>query len=86
MNEHQKIQHKEQSIARLERQLAKAKVKQRKADTRRKIQLGGLIIKAKMDVYPKDVILGALIQAESALKEEGSRQFYQLIGKNAFLE
>ena len=53
----------EQAVNRLEQNLALEKIKKRKADTRRKIELGGLVIKAKMDQYPEDVILGVLISA-----------------------
>ena len=61
----------EQAVNRLERNLALEKIKKRKADTRRKIELGGLVIKAGMDRYPKNVILGALL---SAFEELGQGQ------------
>lgn len=44
----------------------------RREETRRKIQLGGLVIKAGMDEYPAAVILGALSLAAKALKGENS--------------
>jgi hypothetical protein len=36
----------EQKVARLERNLALEKIKTRKAETRQKIELGGLVVKA----------------------------------------
>jgi hypothetical protein len=44
----------------------------RRDDTRRKIQLGGLVIKAGMADYPAAVILGALSLAANALKGPNS--------------
>jgi hypothetical protein len=44
----------------------------RREDTRRKIQLGGLVIKAGMANYPASVILGALALASNALKGANS--------------
>lgn len=44
----------------------------RKEDTRRKIALGGLVIKAGMADYPAAVILGALALAANALKGPNS--------------
>lgn len=44
----------------------------RRNETRRKIQLGGLVIKAGMDEYPAAVILGALSLASKALTGEKS--------------
>ncbi|EDR6252705.1 conjugal transfer protein TraD [Aeromonas salmonicida subsp. salmonicida] len=40
----------------------------RREDTRNKIQLGGLVIKAGLDEYPTAVILGAMHLAANALK------------------
>lgn len=82
-----KIKKKQQEIARLERNLALDKIKKRKSETRRKIELGGLVIKAKMDKYPKDIILGALLSAAAELKNnEGAKLLYQSLGKAEFLE
>ncbi len=44
----------------------------RREDVRRKIQLGGLVIKAGMSDYPVAVILGALALASNALKGANS--------------
>ena len=86
MDTKDEIKKTEQRLARLECQLARDKIKERKADTRRKIEFGGLVIKAKMDVYPKDIILGALIYAKEQLeKEAGTKMLYQSKGHAAFM-
>jgi hypothetical protein len=82
-----KIKKKTQEIAKLERNLALAKIKKRKAETRRKIEFGGLVVKANMDTYSKDIILGALIHIKSELKKDaGASLLYQSIGQAAFME
>ncbi|MFO9067170.1 conjugal transfer protein TraD [Legionella pneumophila serogroup 1] len=72
MNTLNQIQKQKQTIARTEKELAEAKLKKRRADTRRKIELGGLVIKAGMDGYNKSVILGALDYAFSLIEEDNS--------------
>ena len=75
------------TLAKLERNLSLEKIKQRKQDTRRKIEMGGLVIKAEMDLYPKDVILGALIQARKQIEEaEENRRLFELVGQSEFLK
>ena len=60
---------------------------QRKADTRRKIEFGGLVIKAGMGEYSKDVILGALIDAaESLQKDQGAELLFESKGQAAFMD
>ncbi len=44
----------------------------RKADARRKIQLGGLIIKAGLDEEPAAVLLGLLLEAAGTLSGPGA--------------
>ena len=77
----------QQRVARLEQNLALQKIKQRKADTRRKIEFGGLVVKANMAGYSKAVILGALLDAAQQL-EEGSdtKRLFQLKGEAAFMD
>ncbi len=76
----------ERTLAKLERNLSLEKIKKRKQDTRRKIEMGGLVIKAEMDLYPKDVILGALIQARKEIEEsEENRRLFEVIGTANFL-
>ena len=60
MTTHKEIENEKQVIARAEKSIALEKLKLRRADTRRKIELGGLVIKSKLDKYEKSVILGAL--------------------------
>ena len=63
----------------------------RKLDTRNKIELGGLVIKAKLGYLQqehKEVILGALIDAYNKIQNEtDGEQYFQLykqLGKEAF--
>jgi len=66
--------------------LAKAKEKERKLDAHNKIQLGGLVIKAGMDIHPKSVILGALINAlENIDTDSAALTLYRAKGERAFL-
>ena len=69
------------------------KQKERKLDARNKIELGGLVIKAKLGYLQedhKDVILGALIDAYNKIHDDksGDQYFklYKQIGINAFSE
>ena len=80
------IKKKKQVIAKHERLLALEKIKLRKQDTRRKIEFGGLVIKAKMDQYSKAVILGALIDAFNAIENDPSfENLLKLKGESAFM-
>ena len=65
--------------------------KERKLDTRNKIELGGLVIKAKLGYLQekhKEVILGVLIDAYNKIHDKTSSehqfQFYQKLGADAF--
>lgn len=59
---------------------------QRKADTRRKIMLGGLIIKAKLDyLYPEQaqIIYGLLLDCRNALQDKPElAKKWQLLGED----
>lgn len=80
------IKKQRQKIARLERNLSLDKLKQRKADTRHKIEMGGLVVKANMDAYSKAVVLGALIDAFEALENDSAtKQLFQSKGEAAFM-
>lgn len=70
MDTSKQIKKQKQIIAREEKSLALAKLKQRKADTRRKIELGGLVIKSGMGGYDKATILGALVYALSLIGQD----------------
>jgi hypothetical protein len=64
----------------LQRQRSEA----RKRDTREKIQLGGLIVKAGLRHEDKAVLLGALIDALGRLAVSDERARLTAIGKRAF--
>ncbi len=87
METQQKINKKTQTIAHLGRKLAIEKIKERKKQTRRKIELGGLVIKAKMDEFPKDIILGALISVRKEIEKDNNvKSLFQSIGHSSFME
>jgi len=87
METQQKINKKTQIIACLERKLTIEKIKDRKKQTRRKIELGGLVIKAEMDEFPKDIILGALISVRKEIeKDSNAKSLFQSIGHSSFME
>ena len=68
--------------------LARARDDYRKADTRRKIRLGGLVIKAGLDAESEAVILGVLLDAVANLQgPNGSkeRKQFQEVGSRALL-
>jgi hypothetical protein len=61
--------------------------RERKLDTRRKIQFGGLVIKAGLDNEDLAVVLGVLTAAARVLKGpngEQSRQGWRELGDKAF--
>lgn len=79
----------EQQVARLEKSLAIQRFRDRKADTRYKIQLGGLVIKSGLHILSKAEILGLLIEAKEKLSEEEnfeSLQNWARIGDREFRE
>ena len=61
----------------LERQYARMKNIERKQDTRRKIQLGGLIKKASLDSETTAVLFGLLLDAQEKLSGEGAQEIRQ---------
>lgn len=87
METQNKITKKRQTITKLERQLIIEKIKERKKQTRRKIELGGLVIKAEMDQFPKDIILGALINARKEIqKDKNIKSIFKSIGNESFMK
>ncbi|HAT7006127.1 TPA: conjugal transfer protein TraD [Legionella pneumophila] len=79
------IEKERQLIARCEKNLAMEKLKKRKADTQRKIELGGLVIKSKFDTYDKLIILGALIYALELISQDiHYTHLFETIGTNHF--
>jgi hypothetical protein len=67
--------------------LSRAREQLRKEDTRHKIELGGLVIKAGLGDEDRAVILGALLDAASAINgPNGAADKERLgaVGKRAF--
>jgi hypothetical protein len=61
----------------------------RKQDTRRKIELGGLVVKAGLDTETKAVVFGALVLAAAALEGQNAptnRARFAAAGDAAFNE
>lgn len=86
MDTREQIVKQKQSIARCENSLVLEKLKKRRAETRRKIELGGLVVKAGMDGFNKSVILGALVYASELLKQdETSLDRFEGRGNKLFL-
>ena len=86
MSTQTKLKQHTEHLEQLEKQLAAQKLKQRKADTRRKIELGGLVIKAKMAGFAKDIILGALIDAKVRIEQEPeTKRLFQSKGHHALM-
>lgn len=86
MNLNEQIRKSEQRAARLESSYAMNQIKKRKKETRHKIQMGGLVVKALMDQYSTDVILGALLDAKEQIgNSEDVKRIYQLKGQDAFM-
>ncbi|KAA1183880.1 type IV conjugative transfer system coupling protein TraD [Rhizobium tropici] len=57
----------------------------RKKDTREKIELGGLIVKAGLRYEKRALLLGALVELSARLKaDEGERARLVAIGRKAF--
>ena len=82
-----RIKKQEQRIARAENSLAMEKLKKRREDTRRKIELGGLVVKSGLDGFNKSVILGALTHALGLMeKEEEYKNIFESIGDTEFLK
>lgn len=74
-------------MAALERRISRMSSDHRKADTRHKIELGGLVIKAGLGDLDKAVILGLLIEARERMNgSSGGSEFerFNKIGSDAF--
>lgn len=87
MNTTKQLIHSTRKLARLENNLMREREQQRKQDTRRKIELGGLIIKAKLDGLSKAQILGLLIHSASKINDGLSSPIlenWQQIGEQEF--
>lgn len=81
------IEKEKQNLARCEKSLALDKLKKRKADTRRKIELGGLVIKAGMAEYNGAIILGALVYGKHQMQKDSAQMsIYENLGHNIFFK
>ena len=86
MNTREQIVKQKQCIARCENSLALEKIKKRRADTRRKIELGGLVVKAGMDGFNKSVVLGAIVHSMELIeRDETYVMLFESVGDNLFL-
>jgi hypothetical protein len=75
-----------QVVARCEKSLALEKLKKRRADTRRKIELGGLVIKAGMDYFNKTTILGAICHTKILIENDSNyEKLFCSIGESLFM-
>lgn len=83
MTTHRQIEKEKQLIARCENSLALKKLKKRKAETRRKIELGGLVVKSGISCFDKAVILGALNYALELIYKTGNyKDIFEKNGKS----
>lgn len=70
-----------------ERTLAMEKMKKRRAETRRKIEFGGLVVKAGLDGFNKAVVLGVLVHAQQLItNDENQLALFESLGEKNFLD
>ncbi|WP_179943706.1 conjugal transfer protein TraD [Rickettsia endosymbiont of Ixodes scapularis] len=75
----------EQKKAQIITKEARLKIQERKARTRRLIEIGGLVVKAKLDDLHTNSLLGAFVSLKEELIQHPSIQNqWTKIGKNAF--
>ncbi|MCL9685748.1 conjugal transfer protein TraD [Legionella maioricensis] len=80
------IEKEKQMITRCEKLLALDKLKKRRADTRQKIELGGLVIKSGINIYEKSIILGGLIYISTLIKKDTDFvSSLEILGDNTFI-
>lgn len=73
------------AITRLERMRRSSSSEDRKKDTREKIELGGLIVKAGLRYEKRALLLGLLIDGADRIKaDEAERARLLAIGEKAF--
>jgi len=73
----------EQKRNRLAAEEIRINLKERKLRTRRLIEIGGLVVKAKLDHLPTNTLYGALLTiAESLDKDHGLQKQWTTIGKD----
>jgi hypothetical protein len=74
----------EQQKAKLGLQEARLKLMERKARTRRLIELGGLLAKVKLDTQPNNVLYGMLLEAKDKIKDKSQFEKWAKKGGAAF--
>lgn len=62
----------------------KAQLEERRRDTRRKIQLGGLIVKAGLADVPSNVLLGLLIEGRERIRDPAVEERLARLGDKEF--
>lgn len=83
----EQITKEKQVLARCEQSLALEQLKKRKADTRHKIELGGLVIKSTLNTYNKAIILGALQHAKQLIEtDEQYLKTFESTGDSLFVK
>lgn len=87
METQRKIKFEEARLNRLKLLQSKQQFQERRQATRKKIELGGLVIKAKIDHLPKDILLGAFVHIAEQLELNSDLEvLFQQKGSLAFLE
>lgn len=87
METQRKIKFEETKLNRLKLLQSKQQFQERRQATRKKIELGGLVIKAKIDHLPKDILLGAFVHISEQLELNSDLEvLFQQKGSLAFLE
>ncbi|WP_341793891.1 conjugal transfer protein TraD [Rickettsia endosymbiont of Ceutorhynchus obstrictus] len=75
----------QQKKAKIITEEARLKIQERKARTRRLIEMGGLVVKAKLDCLPPNSLLGALVFLKNELMQHPNIQDqWTKTGKNVF--
>lgn len=80
------------SLYKIDMQITKATLNDRKLDARRKIQLGGLVIKSGLGdlfEYDKETILGILVEGFNNINGKDKETYlyhYTKLGKDKFIE
>lgn len=62
----------------------KAQIEERRRDTRRKIQLGGLIVKAGLADIPTNVLLGLLVDGRERIRDPAVEERLARLGDKEF--
>lgn len=87
METQHKIKFEEAKLNRLKLLQSKQQFQDRRQATRKKIEFGGLVIKAKLDHLPKDTLLGAFVHVAEQLElDQNLEALFQQKGSLAFLE